>query len=62
MSAQVIAFPRRKPMEWDELPAAWTDPARSLYQYVTYDGAMTHAQAIDLVEKTRSAEGLTRAI
>lgn len=62
MSAQVIAFPRRKPLEWDELPAAWTNGCKSLYRYLTYDGEMTHAQAIDLVEKTRSAEGLTREI
>lgn len=60
MSAVILTFPRRKPMEWDELPLAWTDGARSLYRYLTYDGEMTHAEAMDYVESTQESDRRTQ--
>lgn len=56
MSAQIIAFPRRKPMEWDELPAAWQNGSRLLYRYLTYDGEMTHAEAMTYVDSTHERD------
>lgn len=38
MSAQIISFPRRKPLAWDELPAYWSYADRSYYEMSIKDG------------------------
>ena len=38
MSAQVIAFPRKKPLAWDELPGYWSYAHKSYYEMDIEDG------------------------
>lgn len=44
MSAQIIAFPRRRPLEWEEMPQYWCHVARSYYEMDVEDG-MSHQEA-----------------
>jgi len=50
MSAQIIAFPRKKPLEAHELPAHWGPRERSHYLHVTYDGFNSHEDAFHYCE------------
>lgn len=47
MSAQIIAFPRRKPLAWSELPDYWEYPDKAYYTYAIEDG-MSHETAFRL--------------
>lgn len=46
MSAQIIAFPRRRPLEWEEMPSYWCLVARRYYDMDVEDG-MSHQEAFD---------------
>ena len=45
MSAQIIQFPRKRPLEMHELPSHWPQNLKSYYVHVTYDGYNTHENA-----------------
>lgn len=47
MSAQIIAFPRRTPLAWSELPDYWEYPDKAYYTYAIEDG-MSHETALRL--------------
>jgi hypothetical protein len=47
MTAKIIAFPRRKPLDWSELPSYWEYPHKAYYTYAVEDG-MSHPQAFRL--------------
>lgn len=44
MSAQIIAFPRKRPMAWEELPAYWGYCERSYYEAAIAAG-VSHQEA-----------------
>lgn len=44
MSAKIIAFPRRKEMDWSELPDYWGVTDKAYYSYAMEDG-MSHEEA-----------------
>lgn len=46
MKNNIIAFPRKRPLEWEEMPAYWDLVARRYYDMDIEDG-MTHQEAFD---------------
>ena len=47
MSAIVIPFPRKHPLQSHELPENWPAGMRGLYTQMTYDGHSTHEDAFE---------------
>lgn len=45
MSAQIIQFPRKTPLEWHELPDDWSERLKRHYVHVTYSGFNSHQDA-----------------
>ena len=50
MTAQIIQFPRKTPLEAHELPAHWGRRERAYYLHVTYDGFNSHEDAFAYCE------------
>lgn len=44
-NANVLSFPRRKPMAWEELPEHWSSTDRYRYCNLVESGEMTHDRA-----------------
>ena len=55
MSAQIISFPRMKPLEDHEMPPHWSDSVRWHYGHATYDGFRTHEEAFAHCEQLADA-------
>lgn len=45
MSAKIIQFPRKTPLEEHELPKEWSDAVKVNYVHMTYDGLYSHEDA-----------------
>lgn len=56
MSAQIIQFPRKTPLEEHELPAHWSEALKSRYVHWTYDGFKSHEEAFEYCETMSQVE------
>ena len=50
MTAQIIQFPLKRPLEQRQLPVDWSDWLRLHYLHMTYDGQYSHEKAFRICQ------------